>query len=384
MDKPGILLKEFKKETLLIFPDKQDDVLNVLWNTGAECELTIDNDGIVIHKNCVLFIPEFYMRIEGNFESARLFRFHKTFLNPVNTLNNVGDFLMLFYGLQPLSHIRKISLRDDEFETFDAIWKDMRGEYFNIKNPISQALVRNQLQRLLLLGQKIHMQSNVDIPIDFKDLKIIREFQYLVNHHFKEFARVADYANLLKISPKKIAELFGCCFKKKASELISGRRNVFAKRQLIHTSEPIKSIAYDLNFSDSQTFSHFFKRQNGISPDQFRKQYITRLKGTERAGSGEFCHAHDAGQYNCICCDTPLFDSTIKFNSGTGWPSFTQPIKENAIKYENDVAYRMIRVEVMCNVCDAHQGHVFPDGPAPSGLRYCINSESINLVKESL
>ena len=116
-----------------------------------------------------------------------------------------------------------------------------------------------------------------------------------------------------------------------------------------------------------------------LTPEQFR---ITRRKGTERAGSGALCHAHDAGKYNCICCGAPLFNSTIKFNSGTGWPSFTQPIQINAIKYEKDVSFGMVRVEVMCNTCDAHLGHVFPDGPAPSGLRYCVNSESIDLVKE--
>ena len=116
-----------------------------------------------------------------------------------------------------------------------------------------------------------------------------------------------------------------------------------------------------------------------LTPEQFR---ITRRKGTEAAGSGAFCHAHEAGKYRCICCGTPLFDSTIKFNSGTGWPSFTQPIKENAIKYEKDVSYGMVRVEVMCNTCDAHLGHVFPDGPEPSGLRYCVNSESIDLLKQ--
>lgn len=116
-----------------------------------------------------------------------------------------------------------------------------------------------------------------------------------------------------------------------------------------------------------------------LTPEQFR---ITRLKGTEAAGTGALCNAYDAGKYNCICCDTPLFDSTIKFSSGTGWPSFTQPIKENAIKYEKDTSYGMIRVEVMCNTCDGHLGHVFPDGPAPSGLRYCVNSESIRLLKE--
>lgn len=118
-----------------------------------------------------------------------------------------------------------------------------------------------------------------------------------------------------------------------------------------------------------------------LTPEQFR---ITRKKGTEAAGSGALCHAHDAGQYNCICCDTPLFDSTIKFSSGTGWPSFTQPITPNAIKYEKDESFGMVRVEVMCNTCDAHQGHVFPDGPEPSGLRYCVNSEAIKLIKEEV
>ncbi|MGB1039342.1 MAG: peptide-methionine (R)-S-oxide reductase MsrB [Flavobacteriales bacterium] len=116
-----------------------------------------------------------------------------------------------------------------------------------------------------------------------------------------------------------------------------------------------------------------------LTPEQFR---ITRQGGTERAGSGALCHAYDAGVYNCICCETPLFDSTIKFGSGTGWPSFTQPIKENVIKYIKDTSFGMVRVEVQCNTCDAHQGHVFPDGPEPSGLRYCINSEAIDLVKE--
>ncbi|MGB5237573.1 MAG: peptide-methionine (R)-S-oxide reductase MsrB [Flavobacteriaceae bacterium] len=116
-----------------------------------------------------------------------------------------------------------------------------------------------------------------------------------------------------------------------------------------------------------------------LSPEQFR---ITRKKGTESPHSGELCTSYDAGKYACVCCDTLLFDSTIKFDSGTGWPSFTQPIRENAIKYERDISYGMVRVEVMCNTCDAHLGHVFPDGPEPSGLRYCINSASMYIEKE--
>lgn len=119
--------------------------------------------------------------------------------------------------------------------------------------------------------------------------------------------------------------------------------------------------------------------KNILTPEQFR---ITREKGTERAGSGALCSAHDAGVYSCICCNTLLFDSTIKFDSKSGWPSFTQPIKENAIKYHKDSSFGITRVEVMCNTCDGHLGHVFPDGPEPGGLRYCVNSESIQLIKE--
>jgi peptide-methionine (R)-S-oxide reductase len=113
-----------------------------------------------------------------------------------------------------------------------------------------------------------------------------------------------------------------------------------------------------------------------LTTEQYR---ITRKKGTEMAHTGALCSRYDAGIYHCVCCDTPLFDSTIKFESGTGWPSFTQPIKINAIKYEKDSTFGMVRVEVLCNTCDAHLGHIFPDGPAPSGLRYCINSESMTI-----
>ncbi len=115
-----------------------------------------------------------------------------------------------------------------------------------------------------------------------------------------------------------------------------------------------------------------------LTPEQFR---ITRKKGTEVAFSGELCHVHEEGKYKCVCCDTPLFDSSIKFDSSSGWPSFTEPIVKNAIKYKKDVSLGMTRVEAMCNTCEAHLGHVFPDGPKPGGLRFCINSESIKLLK---
>ena len=106
---------------------------------------------------------------------------------------------------------------------------------------------------------------------------------------------------------------------------------------------------------------------------------ITRLKGTEIAHSSDLCTLFEPGLYACACCNTELFDATQKFDSGTGWPSFTQPTKIEHVGYHKDTSYGMIRVEAICNICDAHLGHIFPDGPAPSGLRYCINA--LSLVK---
>ena len=116
-----------------------------------------------------------------------------------------------------------------------------------------------------------------------------------------------------------------------------------------------------------------------LTPEEFK---VTRLKGTERPFSSEMCSLFEPGKYACVCCGTVLFDSDEKFESGTGWPSFTQPIKENAIAYHKDETYGMIRVETVCNSCDAHLGHVFQDGPKPSGLRYCMNAVALKKVKE--
>ena len=114
-----------------------------------------------------------------------------------------------------------------------------------------------------------------------------------------------------------------------------------------------------------------------LTPDQYQ---VTRLAGTERPFSSGMCSLFQPGLYACACCGTELFDSTTKFESGTGWPSFGAPVTDGVVGYHLDQSHGMIRVEVTCNVCDAHLGHVFPDGPPPTGLRYCINALSLEKI----
>ncbi len=267
------IAEDLKDQSIHLMPDSKIDCLYVIWNKHAQAEIEIDGKIYPLEENCILFISEFHMEVKAHFHHARVIHFDKTFLGIDTSLNQAGDYLLVFYGYHFLNSVPKIKLSKDQTTEFEQLWALIVKELPLGSNSFSKPLVQNSFQRLMLLSQKIHVSSEFDLHVDYMDLRVIREFQYLVETNFKQLTKVSEYAQVMRVAPKRISELFSKHYHRKPSDLITHRRNVYAKKQLMHTRELIKNIAYELNFSDSQSFSHFFKKHNEETPEQFRTQH---------------------------------------------------------------------------------------------------------------
>jgi peptide-methionine (R)-S-oxide reductase len=157
-----------------------------------------------------------------------------------------------------------------------------------------------------------------------------------------------------------------------AAALLVARPETSSKGAAVQSSNPSTPAA-----SHDRVIKTDEEWKKILTPAQYN---VTRKKGTERAFTGPNWDNHAKGTYVCVCCDLPLFDSETKFDSGTGWPSFWQPIAKGAVREESDNTLFTVRTEVLCRRCDAHLGHVFPDGPKPTGLRYCMNGTALKFV----
>ncbi len=249
-----------------LLKEKVSEGLSIIW-TLEELIIKVDGEEKHFQRNKIIFLTEFHTIEILKIESVRLVRFNRAFYCISDHDNEVGCKGILFFGA---SQLPKITIPEMELEKFETLWKMFSIEMDSIDD-LKNEMLQMMLKRLLILCTRIYKEQTELTSFDKNQLDIVREYNYLVEKHFKTKHQVADYAHLLNKSPKTLSNLFKKYGNKSPLQIIQDRKILEARRLLYYSDKSIKEIAYEIGYEDIQTFSRFFKKIEGISPSNFKK-----------------------------------------------------------------------------------------------------------------
>jgi AraC family transcriptional activator of pobA len=254
-------------ESCNILNESVENCLTILWFTKKnQNKLFIDGDEFVISKNEIVFLTEFHKTSIDKLENVKLLRFNRSFYCILDNDIEVGCKGILFFGA---SQVPTITIPEEDIEKFETLWKMFTLEMQSPDN-MQKDMLQMMLKRYLILCTRIY-KSKMQYPQENRDSDIVREFNFLVETHFKSIHSVTKYAELLNKSPKTISNIFRKISPKSPLQFIQERRMLEAKRLLVYSTKRIKEIGFEVGFEDIQTFSRFFKRNEGISPSKYKE-----------------------------------------------------------------------------------------------------------------
>ena len=261
-----IFLSEILPERSYMFNQDLKTGLSVIWNTGSTATFMIDNETVSIRNDEVVFLTEYHTIERFDFEKMNVLQFNQPFHCVEEKDSEVGCKGLLFFGT---SQIPKIVIPSNKRKQFTLLWEIFQME-IEESDDLKLEMLKTLLKRFLILCLRIYKNEHSNLPTDAENIGIIKEYNYLVHQHYKKLTKVLDYANLLHKSPKTLSNLFGKYVDKTPLQIINDRRLLEAQRLLNYSTKTVQEIAYEVNFSDVQSFSKFFKLRVGQSPTTFR------------------------------------------------------------------------------------------------------------------
>ncbi|HAA15322.1 MAG TPA: AraC family transcriptional regulator [Cytophagales bacterium] len=243
--------------------------LTIAWNTGHEAMFMIDKQTLSLPRHCLMFLTEHHRVDRFTFTEMNVIQFNRPFYCVEEDDSEVGCKGVLFFGA---SSIPQVHLPSDQEGYFQLIWDSMQMEIEEMES-LKLEMLRLLLKRFLILCLRLHRKQNLHVIPDDKGAGLIREFNFLVEKHFRTRTKVSEYADLLHKSPKTVANIFHQYSPKTPLQIINDRRYLEARRQLLYTDHTVQQIAYDINFKDVTSFSYFFRSMAGQSPSQFRMEF---------------------------------------------------------------------------------------------------------------